>query len=163
MRFSFWIEDKPFELKVEEKQRNEILVSFGGEEYRVGAEFLNAKEVLLNIKGRVYDIIIDSNSSSYSVYVKGKFFLVERKTQLQAAEIRGSKSKKKEVRTSMPGKVIKVLVKEGERVEEGQPILVLEAMKMQNEIKSPGSGTITRINPKAGDSVETGALLFQVE
>jgi biotin carboxyl carrier protein len=41
--------------------------------------------------------------------------------------------------------------------------LVLEAMKMQNEIKSPQSGTITRVVPKAGDSVEAGSILFSVE
>jgi biotin carboxyl carrier protein len=54
-------------------------------------------------------------------------------------------------------------VREGEKVREGQAVLVLEAMKMQNEIKSPQSGTITRIVPKAGDSVEAGSLLFTVE
>ncbi len=63
----------------------------------------------------------------------------------------------------MPGKIVKVLAKEGDKVKEGQPILVLEAMKMQNEIKSPQSGTVINISPKDGDSVETGALLFSVE
>jgi biotin carboxyl carrier protein len=63
----------------------------------------------------------------------------------------------------MPGRIIKVFVEEGEEVKEGQPVLVLEAMKMQNEIKSPQSGKVTRINPKAGESVEAGALLFSVE
>ncbi len=54
-------------------------------------------------------------------------------------------------------------MKEGDKVKEGQAVLVLEAMKMQNEIKSPQSGIITKINPTAGDSVEAGALLFSVE
>jgi biotin carboxyl carrier protein len=54
-------------------------------------------------------------------------------------------------------------VKEGDKVKEGQAVLVLEAMKMQNEIKSPQTGIITKVNPAAGDSVETGALLFSVE
>ena len=48
-------------------------------------------------------------------------------------------------------------------VEEGQAVLILEAMKLQNEIKSPQKGRLTKIGPKAGSSVETGALLFSVE
>ena len=63
----------------------------------------------------------------------------------------------------MPGRIVKVYVKEGEKVKDGQPVLVLEAMKMQNEIKSPQSGKITKMNPKAGESVEAGSLLFTVE
>jgi len=57
---------------------------------------------------------------------------------------------------------VKILLKEGDEVEEGQAVLILEAMKMQNEIKSPQAGKITKIRPKAGDSVETGAVLFAV-
>jgi len=76
---------------------------------------------------------------------------------------KGEKAKKRDIKTSMPGRVVKVLVREGEKVKEGQAILVLEAMKMHNEIKSPQSGIITRINPKVGDSVEAGTLLYSVE
>ena len=63
----------------------------------------------------------------------------------------------------MPGRIVKVFMKEGDKIKEGQAVLVLEAMKMQNEIKSPQSGIITKINATAGDSVEAGALLFSVE
>jgi len=55
------------------------------------------------------------------------------------------------------------LVKEGEKVKENQAVMVLEAMKMQNEIKSPQAGIITKIGAKSGDSVETGSLLFSIE
>ncbi len=72
-------------------------------------------------------------------------------------------AKKRNVKTSMPGRIVKVLVRQGEKVKEGQAVLVLEAMKMQNEIKSPQTGIITQISPKAGDSVEAGSHLFSVE
>jgi biotin carboxyl carrier protein len=62
----------------------------------------------------------------------------------------------------MPGRIVKVLLKEGDEVCEGQAVMILEAMKMQNEIKSPQSGHIGKIGPQTGDSVETGALLFTV-
>lgn len=164
MNFSFWLDDKEFRINLEEKGKNDIQVSLGQRKYHVAVELLSDDEVLLNIDGKIYNIIINSNSSSsYSVYINGKFFQIKRKSAWQMLGKKGEKAKKRDIKTSMPGRVVKVLVREGEKVKEGQAILVLEAMKMQNEIKSPQSGIITRINPKVGDSVEAGTLLYSVE
>lgn len=163
MDFSFWLNDEEFRLNLEEKTESNILVSLGKRKYHVSVEFLSPDEILLNIDGKIYDIIINSNSLYYSVCVNGKFFKIERRSAQRILEEKVEKPKKQDIRTSMPGRVVKVFVEEGSKVKEGQPILVLEAMKMQNEIKSPQSGIIITINPKAGDSVETGSLLFSVE
>jgi len=130
--------------------------------YHVSVEFLNPDEILLNIDGKIYNVIISSNTTSYFVYVSGRCFRIERKSALQILDQKKDKQRTVNVETSMPGRIVKVLLKEGNRVEEGQAVLILEAMKMQNEIKSPQEGIITKIGPKAGDSVETGALLFTV-
>jgi biotin carboxyl carrier protein len=58
---------------------------------------------------------------------------------------------------------VDVLLQEGDKVKKNQAVVILEAMKMQNEIKSPQEGTILRLGPKPGDPVEAGALLFTVE
>ena len=63
----------------------------------------------------------------------------------------------------MPGKVVRVLVKAGDRVETGQGLLVVEAMKMQNEIRSPKSGTVERVLAKEGQPVTAGEVLGWVE
>jgi biotin carboxyl carrier protein len=63
----------------------------------------------------------------------------------------------------MPGKVIRVLVKAGDRVEAGQGLLVVEAMKMQNEIRSPKGGTVERLHVKEGQPVNAGEVLAWVE
>lgn len=163
MDISFWLDEREFRLNLEEKTENNILVSLGKRKYQVSAEFLSSDEILLSIDGKIYEIIINSNSLHYSISVNGKFFKIERKSALRTLEEKVGKPQKQDIKTSMPGRVVKLFVKEGEKVKKGQPILVLEAMKMQNEIKSPQSGVITRISPKAGDSVETGSLLFSVE
>ena len=163
MNFSFWLDDKEYRIKLEEKIENEIKVSLGKKEFRVSVEFISRDEILLNIDGRVHNVIVNSNSLFYSVYVNGRFFKVEKKSVLQILGKSGARPQKRDIKTSMPGRIVKVFVKEGDQVREGQAVLVLEAMKMQNEIKSPQSGTITRINPQAGESVEAGALLFSIE
>jgi biotin carboxyl carrier protein len=63
----------------------------------------------------------------------------------------------------MPGKVARVLVKAGERVEAGQGLLVVEAMKMQNEIRSPKSGTVEHVLAREGQPVTAGEVLAWVE
>ena len=63
----------------------------------------------------------------------------------------------------MPGKVIKVEVALGDEVSEGQGVVILEAMKMENEIPSPIDGKTTEITVAEGDTVESGAPLFVVE
>ena len=63
----------------------------------------------------------------------------------------------------MPGKVVRVLVKAGDKVEVGQGMLVVEAMKMQNEIRSPKGGTVVRLHVKEGQPVNAGEVLAWVE
>jgi biotin carboxyl carrier protein len=62
----------------------------------------------------------------------------------------------------MPGKVVRLLVREGDRVEAGQGLLVVEAMKMQNEIRSPKSGAVERVLAKEGQPVNAGDVLCVV-
>ena len=163
MNFSFWLDNKEYRLNLEEKVGNEIVVSLGKKQYCVSVEFISEDEILLNIEGRIHNVIVNSNALFYSVYVNGRFFKVEKKSVSQLLGKKGVKPQKKDIKTSMPGRIVKVFIKEGDKVKDGQAVLVLEAMKMQNEIKSPQSGVITKINHTAGDSVEAGALLFSVE
>ena len=62
----------------------------------------------------------------------------------------------------MPGKIVKLLVKAGDQVEEGQTLLVMEAMKMQNELKTSTTGTVKTVHVQEGATVETGASLVTV-
>ena len=70
---------------------------------------------------------------------------------------------RQQVAAPMPGKIIRVLVKAGDKVECGQGLLVVEAMKMQNEIRSPKSGTVERVFACAGQTVNAGEVLLSVD
>ena len=61
----------------------------------------------------------------------------------------------------MPGMVLNVLVKEGDAVKKGDELLVLEAMKMENNIKAPGDGIVSEISVKSGDKVEKNQILIR--
>ena len=63
----------------------------------------------------------------------------------------------------MPGNILNVNVKVGDSVKKGQVLLILEAMKMENEIMAPKDGTITAVNVQKGSTVESGALLVTID
>ncbi len=63
----------------------------------------------------------------------------------------------------MPGKIIRVLVEPGQEVEEGEPVCILEAMKMENELHAPKSGTVHAVHVAVGDDVEKGQVLVEIE
>jgi biotin carboxyl carrier protein len=65
----------------------------------------------------------------------------------------------KEIKAPMPGLVLKLLVKEGDAVKKNDPVIILEAMKMENVIKSPGDGTVKKIHAQEKTAVEKGQLL----
>lgn len=65
--------------------------------------------------------------------------------------------------TQMPGKVVKLMFKEGDKVTKGETVLILEAMKMENEIKSGADGVIKSINVKEGQALDSGFLMVEIE
>jgi biotin carboxyl carrier protein len=67
------------------------------------------------------------------------------------------------VRAMMPGRIVRLLVNKGDRVQKGSGLLVLEAMKMQNEIQAPADGVVGKVYVQAGDTVEGGADLVRIE
>ncbi len=70
---------------------------------------------------------------------------------------------RQQILAPMPGKIVRVLVQAGEKVEAGQGLLVVEAMKMQNEIRSPKSGTVERLLVKEGQPVNAGEILAWID
>jgi biotin carboxyl carrier protein len=114
----------------------------------------------LCLDGRVLDLAV------WNVAVGGHLYSVPLadplrggRTASDAAQAGGSM----EVRAVMPGKVVAVLAPEGKDVEAGAGLLVVEAMKMANEITAPRAGRVKSVAVSPGDAVETGALLAVLE
>ena len=88
--------------------------------------------------------------------------LDERKLRLRRASGKFTLEGPQRIDAPMPGKVVRVLVKVGDEVQEGQGLLVVEAMKMENELKSPKAGKVTELHAVEGAAVESGAKLAVV-
>jgi biotin carboxyl carrier protein len=82
---------------------------------------------------------------------------------LRAGVAGAAASGPKPLKAPMPGRVVRVLVAEGDAVEAGQGCVVIEAMKMQNELKTPKAGVVRKLTAMAGDTVASGAVLLVVQ
>lgn len=163
MNYLFWIGKKEIGVGLEASADGEFQVYIGDRSYHVSAEFIGPEEIILNVDGRIFNVIIHSNSLSHSVFVNGRLFRVEKRSALQILREEKVRQRKRDVKIPMPGRVIQVFKTAGEEVREGEPVLVLEAMKMQNEIKAPQAGRLTSVRFGAGDYVEAGSVLFTVQ
>jgi biotin carboxyl carrier protein len=101
--------------------------------------------------------LIKLNGKTYPVEVKDKFDLLLEKMGMNNP----SSGKVNNIKAPMPGLIIDMKVKPGDTVKPGDPLLILEAMKMENIIKSPGEGTVKAIKAKKGDSVEKNQVLIE--
>lgn len=163
MHQKLWHGDREFRLKIRQNGNERYRIELDDTGHDVEVEPISRDEFVLKIDGRVFDVIVADNCEGHSVYINGKCIPIRNKSVLDLLSGQKADSGQRDVKTSMPGRIVNILVREGAVVEEGQPVLILEAMKMQNEIKSPRPGRIVRIAPRTGESVESGALLFTVE
>ena len=112
--------------------------------------------------------VIERNQNRYTVMINGVWysFTVETPISLKRRrflEKQGETSSMVSIEAPMPGKIIDILVDEGAEVKEGEPIIILEAMKMQNEIASHVSGVVTSVSVKKNDAVMKDDVLIDIQ
>lgn len=120
------------------------------------------------VDGASYTAMLDQRSTHVNVRIRGRSvfpieILDEKRLRMRRAAGKFTVEGKQTVTAPMPGKIVKVLVKQGDAVAEGQGLVVVEAMKMENELRSPKAGKVVELHVKEGQAVEGNAKLCAVE
>lgn len=141
----------------------ELAVKVDGRELDLSYEEVdNLGQVALISGGRSWGVSIEGDEHEVSCNIAGHLYAVaiedERERAAHAAEREATKGGGT-VKSVMPGVVVKLLVQEGAAVEKGQPLLILEAMKMQNEIAAPAAGVVKALHVREREAVASGAKL----
>lgn len=123
---------------------------------------------ILGPGGRHIEATIHREGDSQTiVHVGSRVYAFELQDELTARALatagRGAAKKTGDVKASIPGRVVRILVLEGEFVLAGRPLVVLEAMKMENEVRSPRDGKVRSIEVDPGQAVATGDVLVRFE
>ena len=123
----------------------------------------------INVDGEDFEVSMEKEGDFWKVEVEGKIFSIKvdgsKGGSLSPRKKKGARKAKRSgvVSSSIPGKIISISVSQDEFVSEGDVIMILEAMKMQNEIQAPISGKITELNCEPGDSIEANSPLMVIE
>jgi biotin carboxyl carrier protein len=165
-RFRVRVGTREHDVSVEANQTGGYRVEVDGEVTEVSAA-PGDTTLVRDAAGRQLVVTLDQNGRPSGASVGGVAVDVQVRSAEEAVldEVmsRGGAGGGGRVEAPMPGRVVKLLVSEGDAVERGAPILVIEAMKMENELHAPCDGRVTSIAVSTGDAVEAGQLLCDIE
>ncbi len=165
MKYITTVDDQQFEIEVVDEHH----IRIGDRLLQVDFESVSGQPVFsLILDGRSYESFVYQGEEDWDVLLRGRQYQVkvedEREKRLKAAAGGGvAEGGEFHLKAPMPGLVVAILVEEGQPVKKGQVMLILESMKMQNELKAPRDGTIGRIRVKAGESVEQKQAMLSVQ
>src|ERR1700733_13661464 len=137
-----------------------------GEAVEVDAMIVRPNVLSLILKGAVYEILQEETAGDFHLSVKDKRFVVElldARSLRSRRPARGNRDGPQSIVAPMAGRVVRVIALTGTEVEAGQGVLVIEAMKMQNELKALKKGTVKRVLVSEGSAVNAGDVLAVVE
>lgn len=161
MTYEVLIGDKTYRVELRDGA-----VCVDGKDYPVDARLTERDVLSLLLDGKSYEVKrAVSAIAGQHIVVRGDSFAVEVRdprafrTRRAAGEAQGPSK----LLSPMPGKVVRILAPAGTQVEAGQGVIVVEAMKMQNELKSPKAGTVRKITAAEGAAVNAGEVLAIVE
>ena len=164
MKYISTINGETYEIDIDKEDR--IIVN--DRSYNVDVEYLSESGVLsLLLENQSIEAIVEQRDDSWEVLIQGELYtvIVQDERAFRLAKERGSSfdvSGDAVVKSPMPGLIINVLVEEGQRVDKGSKVVVLESMKMENELRSPRDGIVAHIHTSPGASVEKGEALVTI-
>ena len=155
----------PTVVDVVEKPSGDLMVSIDGRTVPVDVVALDSA-ISVRVAGRVIDLTTEGTPPELGVVASGHRAYVrvesERQRAAAAASKTGSTSSDKIVKAPMPGRVVKLLVAKDAEISAGQTLCVIEAMKMENEVKAKAAGRVAEVHVSEGATVEGNAKLFSL-
>lgn len=145
----------------------EIVLEINGKEYKVKINEFGAETAKIEVNGNLYDVVLKDLGIPKPVDVKPVPPPVKREAVKpnETSQLRKPKNvvSSGNITAPLPGLIIDVMVKPGDAVKTGQDVLIMEAMKMENEVQAAQDGVVKEVKVKRGDSVYEGDVLIVLE
>jgi biotin carboxyl carrier protein len=146
-----------------EKDGDGFIVTLDGIEHRVAAEPLSNGAFTFFVGNRSFVAYLSRDGNNANLALEGRNFRIEKGGDEDRRGGAGTSTHADgKVESPMPGNIIKVCVGEGDTVETGQAVVVIESMKMQNEIPAPVGGEVSKVSCSVGDQVSFGDVLVEI-
>ena len=161
MKYAALINDQQYDIEINDS--GEVLIN--GE--RRDVDFLNLGGSLFSVitENQSLEAVIDDDEGRIAVMMGGRLYetqVLDERAMLMMQRRGGQVVSSGEVHAPMPGLIVEVTVGTEQAVEQGATLIILESMKMQNELKSPIAGVVRAVHAEAGQAVEKNALLVEI-
>lgn len=167
MKYTAILNDKERELEITRLDSNRYRVLVDGKPHEVDARLCAADLLSVLIDNTSYDISFSHADPGVILNFRNRHFnievLDERRMRMRRVQSELDISGPEIIKTSMPGKVVKVLVEEGQTAAPGAGVIIIEAMKMENEIRCRNGGVVKAVHVTAGQAVEGDVVLIEIE
>ena len=173
MYFESEINGKKFKIDVvEAKQHWKISIQQDGKDWELHevskSDFKKAEAYISFLyKGSSYLIDVIGSDTEYTVFTRGSHRVVkifnDEMLLHQSLKNPAGMGHDRELKAGMPGKIIEIFIKPGDRVKFNKPLLIMEAMKMENEMRAAADCVVKEVCVKQGDSVDSGTILIKFE
>jgi biotin carboxyl carrier protein len=173
MYFESEINDKKFKIDVvETKSHWKISIQEDGKEWEIHevskTDFKKAETYISFLfKGSSYLVDVIGSDTEYTVFTRGSYRAVkifnDEMLLHESLKNPGGMGQNRELKSGMPGKIIEIFVKPGDHVKHNKPLLIMEAMKMENEMRAASDCVVKEICVKQGDSIDSGTVLIRFE
>lgn len=168
MKLQAELDNEKHEIEIK-RDGDKVVARVDDREYNLEASEVEPNVYLLKNENKIYEVFVapqTDKNAPFNVKIKNQEFEIN---LFDPKRLRGSKSAEgqadgiAEIKTAMPGKLVRILVEVGAEIKLGEPVLVVEAMKMQNEMKSPKDGIVKEIRFEEGSTVNAGDVLAVIE
>jgi biotin carboxyl carrier protein len=168
MKYTAILNGKEREIEISQidNDRHRFRVTVDGQAHEVDARSCNRDWLSMLADNRSYDISYTFDQDSVELCFWNQYFnieiLDERKMRMRRVRTGLDHAGPEIIKTSMPGKIVKVLVEPGQKVDPGTGIIIIEAMKMENEIKCRNGGLVEAVHVEPQQTVESDAVLVKI-
>lgn len=154
---SFEVKLKDDQIDIDGQQFEWDIAKINDQSYHIIKDNKSYRAEIVSADLKNKSITLKINGNKYDIALKDKFDLLLEKLGMDVA----ASAQMNDVKAPMPGLIFEIQVSEGDEVKKGDPIMILEAMKMENVIKADGDGVVKSVKVKKGDSVEKNQVLVQ--
>jgi biotin carboxyl carrier protein len=167
MKYTAILNDKERELEIIRQGDHHYRVIVDGNAHEVDARHCSPDLLSVLVDNVSHDISFSFDENNVHLNFRNRHFnievLDERRMRMRGVRSDLDLSGPEIIKTSMPGKVVKILVEAGQEVEPGTGVIIVEAMKMENEIRCRNGGVIKNIQVEAGQTIEADVTLMEIE
>jgi biotin carboxyl carrier protein len=166
VNFDIAINGRPWKVAIEPGEGGQFTIFVKGKKRVVDASWIDAETLSLIDGQTAREVRFHRRDGSLGVVINGRMFeaVVALEPRLKRGRVpSGTADGRRVIRAPMPGRIVRVLVEVGDRVVARQPVVIVEAMKMENELRAPGDGVVKEVNGQEGAAIDAGTILVVIE